>query len=437
MLLHASPSVLSGQVTIPASKSHTIRAIIIASMADGVSIIRNPLRSDDGKSALQACRTLGIKIEEKNDEDGVPLWVVHGCGGNFSHLKGKTVHIDVGNSGTTARLIIGLSSLAEEKITISGDASTSARPMHQLTEALSSLGVHIQYHKEYGKLPLTVQGPLKGGECSVDATSSQFLSSLLINTPLSREDVTIRVTTLNEIPYVYMTLWWLDTCGIHYTKTEDLSCFTIQRRQSYPPLKEGISIPGDFSSASFFFVAASLFSDKKTGVTIEGLYMNDTQGDKRVLEVLKAMGADIRTKGNTITIFPAELHGGEFDLNDIPDALPVLAVAGCFAKGTTLLTNVPQARIKETDRIAVMCEELTKCGAAIEELPDGLRIKGSELHTAQLSSHHDHRIVMSLAVAGLGIKGGVQIENAEAMAVTFPDFHLKMQSIGAEIKEKP
>ncbi len=438
MLLFSQPSSLSGQVTIPASKSHTIRAIIIASLAEAgaVSKIRNPLYSSDGKSALQACRSLGVKIEETVDETGVPLWVVHGCGGDFSHLKGKKTDIDVGNSGTTARLIIGLASLTGEEVTISGDASTSSRPMHQLTEALRSLGVHIRYQKEYGKLPLTVKGGIKGGECSVDATSSQFLSSLLINTPLAKKDVTIKVTKLNEIPYVYMTLWWLDSCGIRYEKADDLSWFKIKGNQSYPPLTGNISIPGDFSSASFFFAAAALFGKPEEGVKIKGLFMNDTQGDKQVLEVLKEMGADIRIKGNEISIFQSELQGKEFNLNNIPDALPILAVVGCFAKGTTTLTNVPQARIKETDRIAVMCQELKKCGARIEELPEGLRIHHSKLHTAEVNSHHDHRVVMSLAVAGLGIEGGVEITDAEAMDVTFPDFDKKMQELGGSISVK-
>jgi len=425
MKLIAKPSQLSGKVLIPASKSHTIRAVIIASMAEGVSKVLNPLLSEDGVSALNACKTLGVRI----DEDSEGNWTVYGTGGDFTHLQGKDIVIDVGNSGTTARLIIGLSANTGVPIRIQGDESTSSRPMYQLTEALQNLGVTVTYHENYGKLPLTVHGPIKGGKTEVDATSSQFLSSLLINTPCAENDTEINVTVLNEVPYVEMTLWWLKERKINF-QTEGQKHYRIAGGQKYSAF-EGVAIPGDFSSASFFFVAAALCGKD---VEIHGLYMDDTQGDKRVLEILKAMGADITIDNNVITISKSELIGGEFDINDIPDALPILSVAGCFAKGTTVLKNVPQARLKETDRIAVMHEELAKIGGNTEEMPDGLIIHETKLHSGVTHSHHDHRIVMSLAVAGLMTDGGVEVEQGEAMRVTFPNFDELMRSIGGDVE---
>lgn len=424
MKLISKPSQLSGKVIIPASKSHTIRAVIIASMANGISRVMNPLLSEDGISALNACKTLGVRIDEDSDGN----WTIYGTGGDFSHLKGQEVVIDVGNSGTTARLIIGLSANTGVPVRIQGDESTSSRPMHQLTEALQNLGVSVTYHENYGKLPLTIQGPIKGGKTTVDATSSQFLSSLLINVPCAEGDTEIEVTVLNEIPYVEMTLWWLKERKINFQST-DLKHYKIAGGQKYPAF-EDVAIPGDFSSASFFFVAAALCGKD---VEIHGLYMDDTQGDKRVLEILKAMGANITIENNIITISQSELIGGEFDINDIPDALPVLSVAACYAKGKTVLKNVPQARLKETDRIAVMHEELAKIGGNTEEMPDGLIIYESKLHSGTTHSHHDHRIAMSLAVAGLMIEGGVVIEQGEAMRVTFPTFSELMCSIGGSV----
>ncbi len=420
MKLIIEPSNLNGEINIPASKSHTIRAVFIASLADGVSEVINPLESADGLSAVEACRCFGAKIEELDNK-----WIVHGTGGNIRAAKKI---IDVGNSGTTARFCTGSASLGKDLITITGDDQTRKRPMQSLIDALNNLGADIKSIENNGRLPISVKGRLKGGKTEVSGMTSQFISSLLINCPLSDGDSEIHVKDLNEKPYVGMTMWWLNKQGIVY-KEENLERFFIKGKQSYKPFKE--TVPADFSSATFFLCAGAITNSM---ITLKGLDMNDTQGDKRVVNILKDMGANINLTEKGIEVKGGNLRGMEIDMNDIPDALPAMSVVGCIAEGKTILRNVPQARIKETDRIAVMREELSKMGADIEELPDGLIIRKSKLRGAKVSGHSDHRAVMSLSVAGLIAEGRTEIETAEAVNITFPDFIDLMKNSGAKIK---
>ncbi len=420
MKLIIEPSNLNGEINIPASKSHTIRAVFIASLADGVSEVINPLESADGLSAVEACRCFGAKIEELDNK-----WIVHGTGGNIRTVKKI---IDVGNSGTTARFCTGSASLGKDLITITGDDQTRKRPMQSLIDALNNLGADIKSIENNGRLPISVKGRLKGGKTEVSGMTSQFISSLLLNCPLSDGDSEIHVKDLNEKPYVGMTMWWLNKQGIVY-KEDNLERFFIKGKQSYKPFKE--TVPADFSSATFFLCAGAITN---SGITLKGLDMNDTQGDKRVVNILKDMGANINFTGKGIEVKGGNLRGMEIDMNDIPDALPAMSVVGCIAEGKTILRNVPQARIKETDRIAVMREELSKMGADIEELPDGLIIRKSKLRGAKVSGHSDHRAVMSLSVAGLIAEGRTEIETAEAVNITFPDFIDLMKNSGAKIK---
>jgi 3-phosphoshikimate 1-carboxyvinyltransferase len=190
------------------------------------------------------------------------------------------------------------------------------------------------------------------------------------------------------------------------------------------------TIPADFSSATFFLVAAAITGGR---VTLRGLDMSDTQGDKAVIAMLEEMGARVTHSADGVTLEGGSLNGREFDLNATPDALPAMAVAGVCAMGETRLVNVPQARLKETDRIRVMYEELTKMGARIEELHDGLVIRNSTLRGAVVDGRHDHRVVMALSVAGLAAKGLTEIETAESAAVTFPNYLELMQTLGADV----
>lgn len=419
MLLKVRKSKASGNVRIPGSKSHTIRALFFASLAEGKSEIQSPLISDDALSAVEVCRALGAKIEKEDDK-----YVVEGFGGNPEVPEDV---INVGNSGTTLRFGIMTAALGDGCSVFTGDRQIRQRPLGPLLCAINNLGAEAFSTRNNARAPVVVKGKLKGGRTEIDSVTSQYLSSILINSPLIPLDTEVIVTRLNEVPYVDMTLWWLDKLGIKY-ENHDYKTFYIKGGQRYRPLN--VTIPGDFSSATFFAVQAAISGEE---FVLDNLDMTDPQGDKMVFSILEDMGAKVKVEGKSVRIKGCELVGREIDMNAIPDALPAMAVAGCFAKGETKLLNVPQARIKETDRIHVMCEQLKKMGADITELEDGLVIRESRLKGCKLEGYGDHRVVMSLAIAGLNAEGETVIDTAEAVNVTFPDFVNFLSRCGADI----
>ncbi|HEY1407287.1 MAG TPA: 3-phosphoshikimate 1-carboxyvinyltransferase, partial [Spirochaetota bacterium] len=230
--------------------------------------------------------------------------------------------------------------------------------------------------------------------------------------------------------YVEMTMQWLDRCGIRY-EHDNMQHFRIPGNQKYKPFD--VTIPADFSSASFFLVGGAISGGP---VTLEGLDYKDTQGDKRVADILRAMGARVSINESSITIEGPLSNGGEFDLNEIPDSLPILSVAGCFAPGKTILHNVAHARIKETDRIAVMRSELVSLGGVVTERDDGLIIEHSPLLGGTINGHGDHRVIMSGAIAGSASGKGVHIHDADAVSVTFPQFANLFRACGGKITEE-
>jgi len=413
-------SEIKGSIEIPGSKSHTIRALFFAGLAQGQSNIIKPLESDDTQSAIIACKAFGADI--KVNKDG---FNVSGFGRN---PKTPDNVIDVGNSGTTLRIALGTASLIEGYSVFTGDYQIRKRPLLPLIDALNNLGAEVRSTRNNGMAPVIIKGKAKGGKTLLDAVSSQFLTSLLINGPLFENDTTIELIRLNEAPYIDITLWWLDKLGIKY-QNNNYKSFFIPAGQKYKSFTR--VIPADFSSATFFAVLAAI-----TGGMIElkNLDMSDPQGDKEVFKILEMMGAKIDYRDDRIVVEGKNLKGIEIDMNAIPDALPALAVAGCFAEGETKLINAPQARLKETDRIKVMFEELSKMGAQIKELPDGLIIKHSKLKASNVFGHHDHRIVMALSVAGLAIASETVIDTAQASSVTFPNFPELISNCGGDIK---
>jgi len=422
MNLVCEESVLRGSVEIPASKSHTIRAVAIASLAEGESAIRAPLDSADAQSALSAYRALGAQIDV---EPG--LWRVHGTGGE---IQSPDNVVDVGNSGTTLRIALGSCALLRSGMAVlTGDDQIRQRPAAPLAASLNDLGAHVRTTRGNGCAPFVVEGRLCGGQTSIEAVSSQFLTSLLMNVPLGDGDTHIRVPLLHERPYVEMTLDWLRNQGIALEHDDALSEFSVPGGQRYARVDR--RIPGDFSSATFFLGAGALGDND---VACEGLDVRDTQGDRAVVDYVRQMGAQVATQPDGVRVAAKDLVGCELDLNNTPDALPMMAVLGCFARGTTRLVNVPQARYKETDRIAVMKAELERLGARIEELPDGLIVEESDLYGAEVDGHGDHRVVMALAIAGCMIPGRTVIRGAEAVAITFPTFLEALRDLGGKLR---
>jgi len=420
MLLKVSKSQVSGRIKIPGSKSHTIRALFIAGLADGQSEVVYPLVSNDALSAVGTCRALGADIRVMEDR-----FVVDGFGGL---PKVPDDVINVGNSGTTLRFGVMTAGLSEGCTVFTGDYQIRRRQLGPLIEAMNNLGANVFSTRNNGAAPVVIRGRLKGGKTDLDAFTSQYLSSLLINAPLLERNTEVILTRLNEVPYVEMTLWWLDRQGIKY-QNDGFKSFYIEGGQKYKPFN--MVIPGDFSSATFFMVLAAVSGGR---FELANLDMTDPQGDKLVLSILEDMGASVSVREDIISISGRKLQGREIDMNSIPDALPAMAVAGCFAEGETRLVNAPQARSKETDRIHVMFTELSKMGADIEELPDGLVIRQSRLRGCHVSGHDDHRVVMALAVAGLNIDGETVIDTAEAMNVTFPEFVSSVEACGGNIE---
>lgn len=449
------PHQFSGTFRIPASKSHTIRKLLFATLAEGVSNLDYPLDSLDTRSCVAVCRAFGAHIEEVRESaqearrsgnpnapsaDGSRLarWIVTGVGKNKAGQPSLTTPedvIDVGNSGTTLYLALALAGLHSGMSIFTGDHQIRRRSAQNLLAALEGLGVSARSSRNNGCAPIIIQGPWKGGRVSIECPTSQYLSALLIAAPLADRGILteIEVPLLNERPYVEMTLAYLDAQGVNYEAAPDRSFFRIPGGAHYKSL--GDLVPGDFSSAAFPACAAAISGGK---VTLLGLDPEDTQGDKALVEYLKRMGCPVEWQkiGHewelTVT-GTGDLRGQTLDLNATPDALPAMAATACFAKEKTKLINVPNARIKETDRIAVMAEELRKLGATITELPEGLEIQGGQaLRGASVHGHGDHRVVMALAIAGLGAQASTIVDTAEAATVTYPGF---LELLGADMIE--
>jgi 3-phosphoshikimate 1-carboxyvinyltransferase len=427
-----NPHRLTGTFRIPASKSHTIRRLLLAALTDGSSEIAYPLDSLDSRSCVSVCRALGAKITEYRapgednpnpaDAGGERLarWTVRG---SFRCVPGDA--LDVGNSGTTLFLALAVAALGSSPVTFTGDAQLARRGAGPLLAALSGLGVRVASGPG-GCIPITVQGPWRGGRVSLPCPTSQYLSALLIAAPLAPAGTLteIEVPLLNERPYIELTLSYLRAQRIPWEGAADFSFFRIPGGAAYRPLRG--PVPGDFSSAAYPGCAGVISGGP---VTLLGLDPEDPQGDKAVFGILRQMGAEVSWSGEgaerRLTLSrTGPLRGGVFDLNDTPDLLPVLAATAAYARGDTALVNVAHARIKETDRIAVMARELGKLGAACEERPDGLIIHGSGGLPAggRVDGCGDHRVVMALASAALGAAGPVEIETAESAAVTYPGF---------------
>jgi len=413
---------LCGNIAIPPSKSHTIRALLIASLAEGKSKIGKPLMSGDGASAIRAAETLGAGINVIGDDIEIS-----GIGSDYN--KGKT-EFDMGNSGTGTNLFASAAALGSKLRRFDGDSSLRSRPFKPLLDSLSELGVHCNLETSGRDLPFTVCGPLRGGTASVNGFSSQFLSSLLLTCPLIvNGETTLNVYNLHEKPYVEITLWWLSRQNIRLEYDSEMTTFHIPGNQKYSPFN--LAIPADFSSATFAAVGGALTG---SSLKLTGLDFSDPQGDKQVFDILDSLGVEVKTMSDGVIINKRHLRGGRLDLNKIPDALPALSVLACAAETEVQIVNVKQARIKETDRITVMQQELSKMGADIKEREDGLVIKPCKLKGAIVNGHDDHRVVMALALAAMIAEGETVIETAEAADVTYPGFVDDFRNIGADIE---
>ena len=416
-MITLAPRRPSGTVEIPASKSQTIRAFLIACFSREESVIRHPLISADTQSAIRAVEALGAKVRYSDDKA-------------IAYVDARSVDpsgavtVDAGNSGTTAYLLLPLAASLGVDLTLTGDSQLCSRPIGPLASALRDLGASVECVD--GKPPVRIKGPIKGGSTTIECRTSQYLSGLLLGTALGESESRIDCSLLYEKPYVTLTLGWLDRQGIEYSISDDYEHAVMKGGQRFRGFDEHIA--GDWSSASFFLAMAAMAG---TTITVRGLDRNDPQGDRHILDILMAMGAKAEWDGNAVTITgPERLQGGEFDLNAIPDTLPILAVTAAAAEGTTRLTNVPQARIKETDRIRCMRENLERLGVSVEEEDDGLVIHGrGHVSGGSVAGYGDHRIIMAMASLSAAADGDITIDDEKAAGITFPTFFSLLESI--------
>ncbi|MEW6069426.1 MAG: 3-phosphoshikimate 1-carboxyvinyltransferase [Candidatus Thermoplasmatota archaeon] len=417
--LRVCKSSVEGAVLASPSKSYTHRAFIMGFLG-GNTKIYNPLISNDTKATLEAIKAFGGVIDKACNYYKI----------SSSGLTQPQDIIDVENSGTTLRLMTGVASLLPGTTIFTGDESLKKRPMAPLLNALNQLGGTCYSIKKDCTPPIIVKGKIKGGKTFIRGDiSSQFISSLLISTPLAEKNTTIILTTeLKSRPYLDITLEMLENFGVEINKEKN--CFLVRSAQKY--LKKDFSVPGDFSSASFLFAAAAITKGK---VKVKNLSLDTKQGDKKILEILEKFGTEVKIKGNEISVEGRELKGTEIDCKDVPDLFPVIATIGAYAKDETKLTGVRHLRYKESDRINAMAQALKRMGCKVKELEDGLVIKGGRpLKGAEIDSRNDHRILMACVIAALGAKGETLISYPNCYKVSYPNFIKDLKKIGAEVR---
>ena len=406
-----------GKVSPPPSKSHTHRAIIMSALSEGRCEVSSPLISFDTRATMDAVRAMGAVVTEREGSVTVECESIH--------APART--IDVMNSGTTMRLMTGISSLFSEKVVLTGDSSIQKRPMGPLLDSLSAAGVECSSNG--GKPPVEVRGPITGSELVIDGgVSSQFVSSLIMSSPLTGRPTDVRITGhLVSKPYIDITTSMMGKFGVEVT--EEGNVFHAEP-QHYRPTD--YRVPADFSSSAFPLVAGGIAGR----VTARGMDMSDPQGDRKIIDVLKEAGCDVEVSGDEVTCSnTGRLEGAEIDMGDIPDLFPVVAVLLSTAKGRSRLYGAPHLRFKESDRIALTENMLRTLGADIRGTEDGCVIEGVErLHGGRIEHNGDHRMMMAAAVASLVSDGPVSMENDACWNVSYPGFPEQMRSIGMDIE---
>lgn len=417
-----NPSKVSGQIEIPSSKSHTLRAILFGLLGKGKTTVRKYLNSPDAEAMIQAIRLLGAQVDIHDDRIEIM--------GVGPKLQPAEDVIDSGNSGQVLRFVGALAALIPSYTVITGDHSIRHnRPVKPLLSGLKQLGVFAESMRLDGHAPIIIKGPLYGGTAELEGQDSQPISGLMIAAAFGDHRTEIKVTNPGEKPWIDLTLHWLDYLGIKY-QNFDYKRYVLEGNARYDGFD--YTVPADFSSMAFPLAAALV---TQSPLTLENIDMNDVQGDKKILDALALMGAQITHEKRSIHVKGGTtLTGQPLDINDYIDAITILAVLGCYSEGETEISNAEIARKKECDRIHAITTELKKMGADIEEKKDGLIVRRSRLKGAHLKSYNDHRIVMSLSVAALGAVGETTIEGAECVNKTYPSFAQDMSAIGANIK---
>lgn len=434
-----------GKVNVPSSKSLTIRALMCAALSKGGSEIIHPLESEDTSAAIRVLGQIGVSVKKEGD-----VWKVTG-----GTLRVPREDLFCGESATTLRFMMAICALLPGKHRLTGGPSLSKRPVKSLVEALKKLGVKGSMEAKTTP-PVTIEGGTLNGETTElpGHISSQFISALLLIAPFAPKGMNIRLTTpMTSRPYVLMTLWCLKQFGINAHTSFDKF---VVRRQRYQPTR--LEVEGDWSSASYLLALGAVSGD----IEVTNLNTASLQGDRVILDFLRNMGAAVRINGDSVTVSGGELKGISADLSDCIDLFPTMAVLAAVANGKSEFTGIERARIKESNRVAAVKENLQKAGIEISESRDRLIITGlktpapveegkmeeeeeekegedskveeePEREPVTVDSYGDHRIAMAFGVLGAAI-GGIIIDGAECVAKTFPTFWDTLKQVGVRME---
>ena len=431
MIVTIQPSILSGTIHAPASKSSMQRACAAALVRKGISVIHNPGTSNDDKAALSIIREMGCEITINTNEliiDSSKAFI-H----STSNIHNVTSIINCGESGLSIRMFTPIVALSKNKITINGEGSLLKRPMDFFDEILPQLNVVINSNQ--GKLPLQINGPLQPKNIEIDGSlSSQFLTGLLMAyAAADANNVSIKVNDLKSKPYVDLTLKVMKDFDLHVPANNNYESFTFNKpinQQTNQPIN--YTVEGDWSGASFLLVVGAITGN----IIVKGLDIQSTQADKKIVEALQDCGAVISIRDNEIEISSSNnLKAFHFNATDCPDLFPPLVALASYCNGTTVIEGVSRLAHKESNRALTLQQEFVKMGVQIELQDDLMMIKGSPVKAAKVHSRQDHRIAMACAVAALKADGEIIIEEAEAINKSYPDFYDHLKKLGASVTQ--
>ena len=413
-------SKIKGKINCPSNKSYTHRGIFLASLAGNNSKVENVLLSADTKATIEACKKFGAVIEVNDSDIIVKKSIKIGI---------NVPEINTENSGTTIRIAIGIASLFSEEIILTGDVSLQKRPMQPLLDALSSIGAKCS--STNGNPPIKIKGSIIGGDIRIPGNlSSQFISSLLISAPLTKNGINLTIEgDLVSKPYLDATIATMRKFGVSVKTLIPYKKYNITP-QIYK--NTTFSVPIDFSSLALLLSCTVLNGED---VVIKGSMGNLPQGDEAFIDFLEQLGVSVTINDNEIKIkSPEKLKGGKFDLRNSPDLLPPLAILSLITSKPIEIVNVKHARLKETDRIAILARELPKIGIKVYEKEDGLILESSNsLMGAKLDSENDHRLFMAFCIAGTYI-GNCIVTDSKSVEVSYPNFIEEMNRLGAKIE---
>ena len=409
---------MNATVTAPPSKSYSVRALLLAAMSEGTTTITNCLDADDTRYALEAIRSIGFEVGGSFKE-GVRI-------GDRKSMSANEVPIFVGNAGTAMRFLTGWLAFTPGRFLLHGEKRMHERPIGDLVDVLMGIGGEVEYVEREGYPPLRIRGKkMRGGfDVTISAqTSSQFASALMLGGATLPDGITLHITSIASAPYIDITADVLAAFGVNVQRHGNLVRVKAARLH-----RDAYAVEGDYSSASYWFAGAAA---TRGTIRVRGLAHPSAQGDARFLDILAKMGCQV-IRDELISVIGAEtLRGGTFDCNATPDLVPTLAAIAPLAASPVEIVNVANLRVKESDRLSTVAEELRRLGVKVEERADSLRIEpGWAAGEAVIDTHNDHRIAMAFAIAGLA-RGGVTIENEQVVSKSYPRFWRTLDEVAA------